>query len=63
MASHLDNFWENFGNFFKNCTTVYKAGLSKVRHLYNLVTKNVTKYAVLTTYKILKITKKTSPIF
>ena len=43
--------------------TVYKAGLSTVGHLYNLVTKNVTKYAVLTTYKILKITKKTSPIF
>ena len=40
-------------------TTVYKAGLSKVGDLYNLVTKNVTKYAVLTTLKILKITKKT----
>ena len=39
-------------------TTVYKAGLSTVGHLYNLVTKNVTKYVVLTTYKILKITKK-----
>ena len=49
-------------NFFENCTTVYKAGLSKVGHLYNLVTKNVTKYSVLTTYKIPK-NKKTSPIF
>ena len=44
-------------------TTVYKAGLSTVGDLYNLVTKNVTKYAVLTTLKILKITKKTYPIF
>ena len=42
----------------KQKTTVYKAGLSTVGHLYNLETKNVTKYAVLTTYKILKITKK-----
>ena len=44
-------------------TTVYKAGFSTVGHLYNLVTKNVTKYAVLTIYKILKNYKKTSPIF
>ena len=44
-----------------NITTVYKAALSTVKDLYNLVT--VTKYAVLTTLKILKITKKTSPIF
>ena len=50
---------EIFGkNFFENCTTVYKAGLSKVEHLYNLVTKNVTKYAVLVTLKIFKIIKK-----
>ena len=39
-------------------TTVHKAGLRTVGDLYNLVTKNVTKYAVLTTLKILKITKK-----
>ena len=39
-------------------TTVYKAGLSTVGDLYNLVTKSVTKYAVLTTFKILRITKK-----
>ena len=50
-------------NFFEICTTVYKAGFSKVGHLYNLVTKNVTKYPVLVTLKILKITKKASPIF
>ena len=30
-------------------TTIYKAGFSTVRHLYNLVTKFVTKYPVLTT--------------
>ena len=44
-------------------TTVYKAGLSTVGDLYNLVTKIITNYPVLTTFKILKITKKTSPIF
>ena len=50
-------------SLFKSCkTTVHKAGLSTVGHLYNLVTNNVTKYPVLATYKILKITKKTSPI-
>ena len=48
-----ENFFENFD---ENSTTVYKAGLSKVRDLYNLVTKYVTKYPVLAT---LKITKKT----
>ena len=62
MGKILEIFWKNFfeicENFFENCTTVYKAGLSKVEHLYNLVTKNVTKYPVLATYKILKITKK-----
>ena len=42
----------------KHVTTVYKEGLSTVEDLYNLVTRNVTKYAVLTTLKILKITKK-----
>ena len=44
-------------------TTVYKAGFSTVGDLYNLITKIITKYPVLATYKILKITKKTSPIF
>ena len=44
-------------------TTVYKAGLSTVGDLYNLVTIIITNYPVLTIYKILKITKKTSPIF
>ena len=44
-------------------TTVYKAGLSTLNDLYNLVTKIITKYPVLTTYKIPKIIKKTSPIF
>ena len=38
-------------------TTVYKAGLSTVGDLNNLVTKDVTKYPVLGTLKILKITK------
>ena len=51
-----------FNLMFIRGTTVYKAGLSTVGDLYNLVSKNVTKYAVLTTLKILKITKK-SPIF
>ena len=44
-------------------TTAYKAGLSTVGHLYNLVTKNVTKYAVLTTFKILKTIKKIGDVF
>ena len=39
-------------------TTVYKAGLSTVGYLYNLVTKDVTKYAVVATFEILKIIKK-----
>ena len=56
-------FWKFFGKiFFEKNTTVYKAAYSKLDDLYNLVTKYVTKYAVLTTSKILKITKK-SPIF
>ena len=59
MGKILEIFWKNF---FENCTTCIKAGLSKLDDLYNLVTKNVTKYADLTTFKILKITKK-SPIF
>ena len=55
------------GHFYRNQkvilhwllkTTVYKAALSTLDDLYNLVTKNVTKYAVLATYKILKIIKK-----
>ena len=56
-------FFEICENFFEIYTTVYKAGLSKVGHLYNLVTKDVTKYPVLTTYKIFKNIKKTSTIF
>ena len=44
-------------------TTVYKADLSTVGDLYNLVTKIITKYPVKATFKILKITKKTPPIF
>ena len=43
-------------------TTVYKAALSTVGHLNNLVTKIITKYPVLATFKILKNSKKTSPI-
>ena len=61
------NFWKNFfeirENFFKIFTTVYKAGYSKSDDLYNLVTKIVTKYPVLTTYKILQNYEKKSPIF
>ena len=67
MGKILEIFWKNFFEickfFFENCTTVYKAGLSKVGHLYNLVTKNVTKYAVLTTFKILKTIKKIGDVF
>ena len=44
-------------------TTVYKEGLSTVGHLYNLLTKNVTKYPVLTTYKIPKNKKKLEMFF
>ena len=58
MGKILEIFWKNFfeiwENFLKNCTTVYKAGLSKLDDLYNLVTKLITKYPVLTTYKIPK---------
>ena len=39
-------------------TTVYKAGFSTVEHLNNLVTKIITKYPVLATFKILKNSKK-----
>ena len=39
-------------------TTCIKAVLSTVKHLYNLVTKIITKYPVLTTFKILKNSKK-----
>ena len=64
MGKILGIFWKNFfeirENFFEIFTTVYKAGLSTVRDLYNLVTKNATKYPVLATLKILKITKKIS---
>ena len=38
-------------------TAIYKAGFSTVGHLKNLVTKNITKYPVLTTFTILKIIK------
>ena len=69
MGKILENFgkfWKKFfeicENFLKNRTTVYKAGLSKVGHLNNLVTKIITKYAVLTTYKILK-NKKIGDVF
>ena len=58
MGKILEIFWKNFfeicENFFEICTTVYKAGLSKVGHLNNLVTKIITKYPVLKTYKIPK---------
>ena len=47
-------FFEIWENFFEYCTTVYKAGFSKLDDLYNLVTKIITKYPVLTTFKILK---------
>ena len=67
MGKILEIFWKNFfeiwENFFEICTTVYKAGLSKLDDLYNLISKIITKYPVLTTFKILKIIKKTSPIF
>ena len=67
MGKILEIFWKNFfeiwENFFENCTTVYKAGLSKVGHLYNLVTKDVTKYAVVATFKILKSIKKIGDVF
>ena len=39
-------------------TTIYKAGFSTLDDLYILVTKIITKYPVLTTYKILKNSKK-----
>ena len=67
MGKILGIFWKNFfeiwENFFEICTTVYKAGLSKVGDLYNLVTKNITKYPVPTTFKILKIKKKLEMFF
>ena len=58
MGKILEIFGKNFlkfcENFFENCTTIYKAGFSKVGHLNNLVTKIITKYPVLATYKIPK---------
>ena len=45
-------------NHILDLTTVYKAGLSTAEHLYNLGKKNITKYPVLTTYKIPKNSKK-----
>ena len=56
-------FFEIWENFFEICTTGIEAGLSKVGDLYNLVTKNVTKYPVLATFKIHKITKKIGDVF
>ena len=50
-------------SYFTDVTTIYKAGFSTVGHLNNLVTKIITKYTVLATFKILKNEKKTSPIF
>ena len=62
MGKILGIFWKNFfeiwENFFENFTTVYKAGYNKVLDLYNLITKIIAKYPDLTTFKILKITKK-----
>ena len=50
MGKILQIFWNKFfeicENFLENCTAVYKAGFSKVGHLYNLITKDVTKYTV-----------------
>ena len=71
MVSHWVKFWKffvkiflKFGKiFFEICTTGYKAGFSKPDDLYNLVTKIITKYPVLTTFKILKITKKLEMLF
>ena len=67
MGKILEFFWKKFfeicENFFENCTTVYKAGLSKVEHLNNLVTKIITKYPVLATFKILKNIKKIGDVF
>ena len=64
MGKILGIFWKFFfeilENFFEICTTVYKAGLSKVGDLYNQVTKNVTNYPVLATLKILQNCKKIS---
>ena len=44
-------------------TTVYKAGFSTPDDLYNLVTKIITNYPVLTNFKILKIKKNNSNFF
>ena len=41
----------NCFEFLFDITTVYKAGFSTLDDLYLLVTKNITKYPVLTTYK------------
>ena len=60
MAKILEIFWKIF---FENCTTVYKASFSKLDDLYNLVTKIITKYPVLTTFKISKNKENKSPIF
>ena len=73
MASHflkLGKILEIFGKVFlkfgkifsKNRTTVYKAGLSKLEDWKNLVTKNITRYPVQATFKILKNKKIISPI-
>ena len=57
MGKILESFWKNF---FENSTTVYKAGFSKLKDWKNLVTKIITKYPVVATFKILKIIKKSS---
>ena len=66
MGKILEIFWKHFfeicENFFENFTTCIEAAYNKAGDLYNLVTKIITKYPDLATFKILKITKK-SPIF
>ena len=57
------NFFEIWENFFEIRTAVYKAGLSKVGYLKNLVTKTVIEYPVLPIVKIYKNKKFISPIF
>ena len=57
------SFFEIWENFLEIWTTVYKAGLSKVGYLKNLVTKTVIEYPVLPIVKIYKNKKFKSPIF
>ena len=44
MGKILEIFLKFVKIFLKNRTTAYKAGLSKLDDLYNLVTKIITKY-------------------